>query len=306
MPRPPRLDYPGARHHVMNRGARREPVFFDDNYCAEFLSLVAVLPERFGIRVHAYALMPNHFHLLLESMRGRLSDGMQYVGSHFVQWFNSHRKAWDGPVFKGRFHSKEVIYEEHWHHLLAYLHLNPVRANLVKNINRSRWTSHGGYAGKENVPEWLTIDDLLQGYGSQSGYIEYVRDMRFGRIEPPDDFNSVLFSPYTRRKSSKKENLSRHPKLPAVRTVKKIVSEVCSVSVKSLSTSRCGRKGNWPRKLAAYWLVIGSGQKNIEVAKVLNMHPVRVSQALREVSKRRRNDDQFRETFNKIEEIINR
>ena len=73
----------------------------------------------------------------------------------------------------------------------------------------------------------------------------------------------------------------------------------------SLSKTRYGREGNWSRKLAAYFLVYGSGLKNIEVAKILDMHPVRVSQALREIPRRCREDDQLHDIFNKIEEIVN-
>ena len=203
-----------------------------------------MLPVRFGIRVHAYALMPNHYHLLLESTLGRLSDGMQYIGSHFVQWFNTQRPGWDGPVFKGRFHSKEVISEEHWHHLLPYLHLNPVRGNLVKNIDKSRWTSHGAYSGKEPAPEWLTMDDLLLGYGNPSGYTEYVRDMRLGRIESPEDFDVVLFGTHTPRTHSEQANRARFSKLPTAKKIQKAVSETCGVPMKTLCETQLGREGN--------------------------------------------------------------
>ena len=129
MSRPPRLDYPGARHHVMNRGARREAIFLDQQTCVRFLALLGTLPGRFGVRVHGYALMPNHFHLMLESTRGNLSRAMQYLSGEFVRRANA-RRSWDGPIFKGRFRNRVVETDAYWRDLLCYLHLNPIRAHL--------------------------------------------------------------------------------------------------------------------------------------------------------------------------------
>ncbi|HUT78334.1 MAG TPA: transposase, partial [Polyangia bacterium] len=111
----------------MSRGARRAPIFRDDIHCGLFLDLLSGLPERFGVDVHGYALMPNHFHLMLESGRGRISNAMAWLLSRYtVQVNRLHR--WDGPLLRGRFHNRMVWHEQHWLHLLAYLHLNPVRA----------------------------------------------------------------------------------------------------------------------------------------------------------------------------------
>jgi putative transposase len=96
-----RLDFPGARHHLMNRGARREPIFLDDDDRRAMLDLLADLPERFGVRVHGYALMPNHDHLMLEPVWGELSRAMRHVNAEFAQRLN-RRYRWDGPVYKGR------------------------------------------------------------------------------------------------------------------------------------------------------------------------------------------------------------
>ena len=136
MPRPLRIAYPGARHHVMNRGARREPVFYDDVSRNTFITFLAELPERFGVLIHAYALMPNHYHLLVESTQGRLSDGMAFLGSRYTQWVNAVHPNWDGPLFRGRFRSKEVVNEQHWHYLPIYLHLNPLRSQLAMRLSQ--------------------------------------------------------------------------------------------------------------------------------------------------------------------------
>jgi len=86
-----------------------------------------------------------------------------------------------------------VTHELHWTYLLAYLHLNPVRARLVMNIDHSRWTSHGAYCGLDMVPDWLSMDDLMSYFGSVSGYREYVHAVQVKRIGAEEGFAGLVF-----------------------------------------------------------------------------------------------------------------
>ena len=173
MARPVRLDFPGAKHHVMNRGLRKGAVFIDDWCCEEFICLLPEAVERHGIVVYGYALMPNHYHLLLGSPHGNLSLAMAFISSSFSRRLND-RYHWDGSVFRGRYHNRVVTEPEHWHHLLAYIHLNPVKANLVMKLEQSRWTSHGAYSGELCCPEWLHTEALLSELGGPHGYRQYI------------------------------------------------------------------------------------------------------------------------------------
>ena len=85
--------------------------------------------------------MPNHFHLMVESVYGNLSDAMKLLSARHVQEMN-RRPGWDGSLFRGRFHSKVVYEDAHWQHLLAYVHLNPVEARLAMTPTQYQWTSH--------------------------------------------------------------------------------------------------------------------------------------------------------------------
>jgi REP element-mobilizing transposase RayT len=89
MARKPRIDFPGAWHHVMHRGARRAPIFRRDEECLRFLLEVEKAVERFGIEIHGYSLMPNHYHLLVRSLHGNLSSAMQHINGQYTQKANS-------------------------------------------------------------------------------------------------------------------------------------------------------------------------------------------------------------------------
>jgi REP element-mobilizing transposase RayT len=297
MSRQKREDYPGARHHVMNRGARRDPVFPDDRACARFIHYLAELPVRFGLLVHAYALMPNHYHLLLESESANLSAGMAFLGGAYSQWLNAIHRAWDGPLFRGRFKSKLVIHDEHWYYLPIYLHLNPVRAGIVPTVEQSHWTSHGVYAGTEQTPEWLTTGDLLAGYGDHEGYRRYLQEVVEGRSAPPDGFEQVSFARYSRtpRSSRKLRTASIDRSLSTAEPMLDAVSDVCNVHVSDILKTRRGRRGNQYRKIAVYCLVYYAGWRSSEVAATLGIHRTQVSQMLRSVRERRAAEPDFDE-----------
>lgn len=160
----------------MNRGLRRDPVFFEPADYSRFLSVLAAVPERFAVRIHAFALMPNHFHLLVESTEGRLSEAMAFLGANFTRWTN-RRRGWDGPLFRGRFRSKLVNDDAYWQQLLAYIHLNPVRGGLAPHVDEGCWTSHAAYGGLAPVPRWLSTEQLLGSLGGPAGYLALVDEV---------------------------------------------------------------------------------------------------------------------------------
>jgi REP element-mobilizing transposase RayT len=144
--------------------------------------------DRLGLEVHAYALMPNHHHLLVRSVHGNLSEGMQYLHGTYTLWLN-RRHRWDGPVFRGRFRSQLVDDETYLRTLLAYIHLNPVEAHLVRRLQDECWTSHRAYIGKEEAPAWLTTRVFLDLFGGAEQLHGFVQSVRRGAVEYPEDFD---------------------------------------------------------------------------------------------------------------------
>lgn len=187
-----RLDFPGAKHHVMNRGARRAPVFGRPEARAAFLDLLPLLGAQYGLIIHAYAVMATHYHLLVTSPDIGLATPMKWLDQVFTQRMNV-RAGWDGPVFRGRYHDVLVTEPEHWRHLAAYVHLNPVEHGGPERMFDPEWTSHAAFAGSVAVPAWLHPDELLDAHGGREPYLDYVDGIRQGVREAPEGFDALAF-----------------------------------------------------------------------------------------------------------------
>jgi len=166
MPRQLRLEYPGAIYHVMNRGDHREPIFKDDLDRQKFLLTLGQTCEKTGWQIHAFCLMPNHFHLVLETPQANLVVGMKWFLGTYTARFNRRHKLF-GHLFSGRY--KSLIVDGsgngYLHTVCDYVHLNPVRAKLLaadRPLSDYAWSSHGEYLkppGKR--APWLRVDRLF-------------------------------------------------------------------------------------------------------------------------------------------------
>jgi len=277
MPSTPRIDYRNARHHVMNRGARRAPIFFDHECCGLFHSLLGELPARYNVVVHGYALMPNHFHLLLQTPNANLSRAMRFLCGQYARELNRTHE-WDGPLFKGRFKNKVVEDQSYWRHLLAYIHLNPARAGLVSRVDESDWTSHTIYVGLEKPPAWLYMDEMLEIYGSPEAYYDYLGDLQHKRILAPDGFERAVLWTNLRTRGAKKGQ-----EAPGAATVDETLHN--ALQDLQVATGLCrgdllyaprGRTGNRARWLTAWWLRRRDRMRGVEVARILGVSPARV------------------------------
>jgi putative transposase len=170
MPRKMRVEYPGAIYHIMSRGDRREKIFLDDVDRQDFIKTLAETCQKTGFQVHAYCLMSNHYHLVVETPNGNLVAGMAWLQSTYTIRLN-HRHKLFGHVFSGRY--KSILIDGSGTGYLKtacdYVHLNPVRAGLLKADDRLMaypWSSFGLYlAAREHRPSWLRVDRLLGEHG---------------------------------------------------------------------------------------------------------------------------------------------
>ena len=140
MPRPSRNDYDGAWHHVMNRGAGGDTIFRDILDRIIFLELLEAAAGRNQVAIHAYCLMGNHFHILLENRGGSVPKTMQELTGRFTRRMNA-RSNRDGPIFRSRYHSVAVTTDPHLLLVSRYIHLNPVAAGLCRRVEDWQWSS---------------------------------------------------------------------------------------------------------------------------------------------------------------------
>ena len=168
MARLPRLTLPGYPHHIIQRGNNRQPIFATQADYQTLLNLLLENAQKFKVAIHAYVLMPNHFHLLAtpETADG-LPQMMQAVGRRYVRWFNDAQGR-SGTLWEGRYKSTVIDTDRYLLTCMAYLDLNPVRAGLVANSTEAAdyaWSSHGHYIG-QRVDKLITPHPLVWGLGN--------------------------------------------------------------------------------------------------------------------------------------------
>ena len=166
MARPLRIEYPGALYHVTSRGDRQEAIFDDDRDRRAFLSVLGEVVSRFHWRCHAYCLMGNHYHLMIETPEANLTKGMRHLNGVFTQWSNRRHKR-SGHLFQGRYKAILVDRDSYFLELARYIVLNPVRAAMVKHPRLWAWSSYGTMIGTSPAPVWLTTDGLLAEFGKR-------------------------------------------------------------------------------------------------------------------------------------------
>jgi REP element-mobilizing transposase RayT len=266
MPRSRRLDYPGAWHHVMNRGARREAVFTSPDHCNLFLTLLEHVVSRFGIQVHAYVLMPNHFHLLVRSVRGNLSRCMQQLLGRYTQALNE-KHGWDGPVFRGRFKNQVVSESKHLQILVPYIHLNPVRAGLVPAPHMAIWSSYPDYLDARRKPDWLTTDLVLSLFGGAENLATETVARQRGELQWPLDFDLArgefkTWSPDIPRSRAEKEQWAEEQ----TAQVREVFRRVTELEWDAVQVGRRGRLGNPARRFAIWLCLMQTGLDHAAIA----------------------------------------
>jgi putative transposase len=164
MARPLRIEYPGAVYHVTSRGNEKRRIFSEDGDREGFLNLLRYVNKRYHWICHAYCLMDNHYHLLIETPEGNLSIGMRQLNGVYTQLFNRRHKR-VGHLFQGRFKAILIQKDTYFLEACRYVVLNPVRAGKVGNPEQWKWSSYLATAGKIKPPPCLTTDWILRQFG---------------------------------------------------------------------------------------------------------------------------------------------
>jgi len=194
MPRPLRIEYGGAIYHVMSRGDRREAIYADDEDRTRFLETLGEACTKTGWRLHAWCLMGNHFHLVLETPQPNLCVGMKWLLGTYTQRYNRRHRHW-GHLFGGRYKAQMIDGRSASYLRTAcdYVHLNPARAGIVaaeEPLETYRWSSYPAYLKPGQRPAWLETVRLLGEHGlpedTARNRREFSRRVEQLRLEPDE------------------------------------------------------------------------------------------------------------------------
>lgn len=197
MARPLRIEYPGAVYHITTRGNARQVIYLDNDDRVKFIDTLAETVDRFHWRCHAYCLMDNHYHLLIETPEGNLAEGMHYLNGVYTQAFNRHHQSC-GHLFQGRYKAILVEKQSHLLELVRYVMLNPVRAGIVERPDDYSWSSYRQTLGLEKVADFLTVDWILDNFSAplsegQKQFQRFVLDGIKQTASPWDQLAGQIF-----------------------------------------------------------------------------------------------------------------
>lgn len=186
-----RIDIAGGLHHVTSRGNGGKNIFIDDEDRHYFIAILDRARESYCWLIHAYCLMDNHFHILLETIEPTLSRGMHFLNGNYSRCFNRRHGA-TGHVFKNRFNSVLVLRDEHLLALSRYIVLNPVRAGIVRSPDIYRWSSYRATIGMESKPNLLSTSLILSMFSDDPERAKacYSRFVEEGMEEEGGDLSS--------------------------------------------------------------------------------------------------------------------
>ncbi len=191
MARPLRIEYPGALYHITSRGNARQDIYNNDRDKTTFLEVLQSVVERCNWLCHSYCLMTNHYHLIVETPEGNLSQGMRQLNGVYTQKFNQRYDS-AGHLFQGRYKAILIEKESYLLSLCRYVVLNPVRAGIVHSPEQWIWNSYRATAGLTKKPPFLTIDWLLSQFGeTREEAVKSYREYIHGSIEGETLWNEL-------------------------------------------------------------------------------------------------------------------
>lgn len=302
MARPLRIEYPGAFYHVTSRGNEQKDVFKSQKDREKFLDYLASATQRYGAVLHAYCLMSNHYHLLLETPDGNLSQIMRHINGAYTTYFNVKRKR-AGHLFQGRYKAILVEFDEYAMELTRYIHLNPVRAGMVARPEDYIWSSYRSYIGLNSAPDWLRMEVILAYFGNgidnaKQCYRTFVEDLLGTEYESPlkETFGTAVLGTEgfvamiaetkiaARREDRTVPGLKAFALRPDPETILSVVSSVM-VGNEKLA-----------RQVGMYLCHQHSGKKLKEIGALFGVKETAIAEARRQLSRKLKEDRQLAKT----------
>ena len=318
MSRPLRIEFPGAWYHVMNRGRRGEDVFSDAEDFEGFISILMESTELWGVKISAYCLMTNHYHLLVQTPRGNLSRFMRHLNGVYTQRYNRNHD-YDGQLFRGRYKAILVEEDNYLLELVRYIHRNPLRAGIVDKIEQYPWSSHHGYLSSEKST-WLQKEFILKMFSSNdeksckdyqqfiakedSEEISQIYEKKklpaiLGHVEFIDWVKNTFFTEKRHKQVPDSDQLA-----PKIEQIKSAVCQHYGIATDQLMHSVRGIS-NEPRNVAIYLTRVLRQDGLMEISTAFGMQGYSsASSAVARVKSKLSGDKLFQKRIFAIEKII--
>lgn len=309
MPRPLRIEYEHAFYHVMNRGKGRQFIFHNQEYYLAFLATLEEVHSRFDCVIHAYCLMGNHYHLLVETPKANLGRIMRHINGVYTQRYNKLKHT-DGPLFRGRYKAILVEADAYLLQLSCYIHRNPIEIKhpLVTSLAQYPWSSYCAFINETEQPNWLSREmtyKLLGEHDCYKGYkrfvlqensievLDFYHDHR-GHILGSDTYKAFICERFLADATVKTVSQERRPDL-TIDDVVNSVADCYQVNASSLYQSIRGQKEeNEGRKVAMFLCQEILDSRLVILSDLFNLsHPGSVSYITSKIRLRMLNDKKF-------------
>jgi REP element-mobilizing transposase RayT len=280
MARPLRIEFPGAVYHVTSRGNAKQAIFVDDGDRGRFLDVLSTVVNRFNWLCHAYCLMGNHYHLVIETLDANLSKGMRELNGVYTQGINQRYKR-VGHLLQGRYKAILVEKDNYLLSLCRYVVLNPVAVGLIRRPEQWRWSSYGAAIGLVKRPSFLTIDWVLSQFGVRKR-VAIKRYKRFvmegiGKESPWETLKGQIFLGTEEFIGQLRELLNEKKDM---KEVPKLQRHVARPSLSDLIKTKKGKKRKTEGK-AIYAAYVRCGYTMKEIAEYLGLHYATISRAIK-------------------------
>lgn len=280
MARPIRIEFPGAVYHITSRGNAKQSIFNNTEDRIHFLFLLEQVVHRYNWQCHAYCLMGNHFHLLLETLDPSLSSGMRQLNGSYTQAYNRKYKT-VGHLFQGRYKSILIEKEAYLLELSRYIVLNPVRALIVSDPANYRWSSYAATAGLTEMPPFLNPNWILSHFSSnqnaaRSEYIQFVKS-GIGLSDPWDNLKGQCLLGSDRFVENMRQSLTKNRLKTEIPKQQRFLNRPSLEMLFEQNTETSKKQ----RNNAIVKAVINHGYSQVEVADHLALHYSTVSRLLK-------------------------
>ena len=309
MARPLRIVFEDAFYHVMNRGRKKQRIFHSPGYYEAFLNGLDEAHMRFGMEIHAYCLMGNHYHLLMKTPQGNLSRIMQHIDGLYTQRHNRLNKT-DGSIFKGRYKAIVIDASQYLLQVSRYIHRNPVEIKnpMVVALEDYRWSSYPAYIGRNPAPRWLNRDTVYGELGSRQRYQSYQNYVNQCIDQDIAEFYRLNYTPSVLGDKQFKEEVQKwsksldreidkkglkHP-VPLAQIIE-AVANYYQVAVPTIKRAKRGKGNrNIPRWVAMKLCQEVGSAKLTEIAEVFEVgHYSTVSQTIGRLNRLKNEDRQY-------------